>query len=92
MERDFDVCIAEVEKFLPYVDNWATSDQLLPKVFKKSPERLLPHIDKWIASHDWCVTTIPDFDGEVNYYVDKQGNAHIVGIGNVNFFTIQTSL
>ena len=50
LERDFDVCIAEVEKFLPYVDNWATSDQLLPKVFKKSPESLLPHIDKWIAS------------------------------------------
>lgn len=49
-------------------------------------------IDEWIASHDWCVTTIPDFDGEVNYYIDKQGNAHIVGIGNINFFTTQTSL
>ena len=49
-------------------------------------------IDEWIASHDWCVTTIPDFDGEVNYYVDKQGSAHIVGIGNINFFTTQTSL
>ena len=34
------------------MDNWATSDQLLPKVFKKSPERLLPHIDKWIASEE----------------------------------------
>ena len=50
LERDFGVCIAEVERFLPYVDNWATSDQLLPKVFKKSPERLLPYIDIWIAS------------------------------------------
>ena len=60
---------------------------LLDEVRKYNPD-----IDKWIASHDWCVTTIPDFDGEVNYYVDKQGNAHIVGIGNVNFFTIQTSL
>ena len=49
-------------------------------------------IDKWIASHDWCVTTIPDFDGDVNYYVDKQNDAHIVGIGNINFFTTQTSL
>lgn len=49
-------------------------------------------IDKWIASHDWCVTTIPDFNGEVNYYVDKQNDAHIVGIGNINFFTTQTSL
>lgn len=45
-------------------------------------------IDKWIASHDWCVTVIPDFDGEANYYVDKQGDAHIVGVGNVNFFTV----
>ena len=51
-----------------------------------------PDIDEWIASHSWCVTTIPDFDGEVNYYVDKQDNAHIVGIGNINFFTTQTSL
>lgn len=51
-----------------------------------------PGIDEWIASHDWRVTTIPDFDGEVNYYVDKQDNAHIVGIGNINFFTDQTEL
>ena len=51
-----------------------------------------PDIDEWIASHDWCVTTIPDFDGEVNYYVDKQGSAHIVGVGNVSFFTDQTGL
>ena len=45
------------------------------------------NIDEWIASHDWCVTVIPDFDGEANYYVDKQDSAHIVGVGNVNFFT-----
>ena len=51
-----------------------------------------PDIDEWIASHDWCVTTIPDFDGEVNYYVDKQGSAHIVGVGNINFFTDQTGI
>lgn len=51
-----------------------------------------PNIDKWIEEHDWCVTKISDFDGEANYYVDKAGNAHIVGIGNINFFTIQTEL
>lgn len=51
-----------------------------------------PGIDEWIASHDWCVTTISDFDGEVNYYVDEQNSAHIVGIGNINFFTDQTGL
>lgn len=34
----------------------------------------------------------PDFDGEVNYYVDKSIEAHIIGIGNINFFTAQTEL
>ena len=36
--------------FLPFVDNWATCDQLLPKAFRKSPERLLPYIRRWICS------------------------------------------
>ena len=50
LEKDFEKCLAEVEAFLPYVDNWATCDQLSPKAFKKDPERLLPHIRKWIVS------------------------------------------
>ena len=25
-EKDFDKCIREVERFLPFVDNWATCD------------------------------------------------------------------
>ena len=49
-EKDFDKCIAGVEAFLPYVDNWATCDQLSPKVFKKHTAELLPHIEKWIVS------------------------------------------
>ena len=31
LEKDFDKCIAEVEAFLPFIDNWATCDQLSPK-------------------------------------------------------------
>lgn len=50
LEKDFDKCIAEVEAFLPYIDNWATCDQLSPKAFKKEPERLLPYIQTWIKS------------------------------------------
>lgn len=68
-------------------DAGSVSVFLLDEVRKYNPD-----IDEWIASHDWCVTTIPDFDGEVNYYVDKQDSAHIVGIGNINFFTNQTGL
>lgn len=50
LEKDFGKCIAEVEAFLPFIDNWATCDQLSPKVFKKEPEKLLPYICTWIKS------------------------------------------
>ena len=50
MIREFEECVSEVERFLPYVDCWPVSDQSSPKVFKKNHERLLPHIRRWIAS------------------------------------------
>ena len=50
LEKNFDKCVAEIETFLPFIDNWATCDQLLPKVFKKEPEKLLPYIYTWIKS------------------------------------------
>jgi 3-methyladenine DNA glycosylase AlkD len=48
--KDFDSCLAHVEGFLPYVNNWATCDQMTPKVFKKNKEQLLSYISKWIDS------------------------------------------
>ena len=50
LEKDFDRCITRVDAFLPYIDNWATCDQLSPKVFKKNPEKLLPFSQTWIKS------------------------------------------
>ena len=50
MIKDFDTCIKEVEKFLPYVDCWPVSDQASPKSFKKNHDKLLPYIKKWIKS------------------------------------------
>ena len=50
LEKDFGKCISRVEAFLPYIDNWATCDQLSPKAFKKTPEKLLPYIQAWIRS------------------------------------------
>jgi 3-methyladenine DNA glycosylase AlkD len=47
---DFDNCIYELEKFLPYIDNWATCDQTSPKILKKHKEELLPYIYKWLKS------------------------------------------
>ena len=49
-EKDFNTCIANLEQFLPYVDNWATCDQLSPCCFKKNTTELLPLIRKWMKS------------------------------------------
>ena len=46
-----------------------------------------PEFPKWIETHPWCVTVVPGFDGVIDYYVDSNEEAHIYGIGNVNFYT-----
>lgn len=51
-EKDFGFVISEIERFLPYVDNWATCDQLRPRCFRKNRKALLPYIRKWIASDE----------------------------------------
>ncbi|MDY5045744.1 DNA alkylation repair protein, partial [Phascolarctobacterium sp.] len=48
--KDYDQCVQELERFLPFVDNWATCDQLSPKVLKKQPEATLESIKKWMGS------------------------------------------
>ena len=50
--KDFDRLINETERFLPYIDNWATCDQLRPRCFQKNRKALLPYIRKWIASDE----------------------------------------
>ncbi|MBQ7335284.1 MAG: DNA alkylation repair protein [Clostridia bacterium] len=48
--KDFDVCVAALNAFLPYVDNWATCDSMNPPILRREHLRLLPHIRSWIAS------------------------------------------
>ena len=50
LTKDFETCIGQVEAFLPYVNNWATCDQLSPRCFAKKKDRLLTYIKKWIAA------------------------------------------
>lgn len=53
---DFDLCMKETERFLPYIDNWATCDMLNPTVFWKNTERLIEKIKIWIKSeHTYTV-------------------------------------
>lgn len=48
--KDFELCMGELKKFLPYVDNWATCDQMSPKVFQKHRTELLEQIKIWLSS------------------------------------------
>ena len=49
-EKDFERSIALINAFLPYVDNWATCDQLCPVSFKKNKDRLIPVVFSWLGS------------------------------------------
>lgn len=50
--KDFDKCIEELKRVLPYIDNWATCDQMSPKCFKKNHKALLPYLYEWIESKE----------------------------------------
>lgn len=49
-EKDFEKCLYEVERFLPYIDNWAVCDVLSPKVFKRHKRKLLTKLYEWMNS------------------------------------------
>ncbi len=50
--KDYEICMKEVKLFLPYINNWATCDQLSPQVFKKHRNELLDEIKLWIRSDE----------------------------------------
>ena len=48
----YEDALAQVERFLPCIDNWATCDLLSPKAFAKNRSLLAPDIDRWLASDE----------------------------------------
>ncbi len=50
--KDYERCIDEVNLFLPFVNNWATCDQMSPKAFKKHKKELLEQIETWLDSSE----------------------------------------
>ena len=68
--RDYDTCLAEVERFLPYVDNWATCDSMRPKCFARHREELLTPIRRWIAS-EHVYTVRYGLEMLMTHYLDR---------------------
>ena len=69
--KDFDEGIAAVERFLPYIDNWAVCDSLRVKALAKAPEKLLAYIEKWLLS-DHTYTIRCGILNLMNYYLDDR--------------------
>lgn len=69
--KDYEKAVAELEKFLPYVDNWAVCDTLKPKVFCKHHEDLIKKIREWIVSKE-TYTCRFGVDMLMTYFLDEQ--------------------
>lgn len=68
--KDYDECLEHLERFLPYVDNWATCDAMTPKVFKKHKEELLEKIQGWLVS-DHTYTIRFGIEMLMKFYLDE---------------------
>ena len=68
--KDYDLCIAELNRFLPFVDNWATCDMMRPKIFKMYLPELLDEIKKWLKSED-TYTLRYGIEMLMVYYLDE---------------------
>lgn len=69
--KDYQVCMTAVERFLPYIDNWATCDAVSPKVFKQHLPELLEKIKIWIKS-DHTYTVRFGIEMLMSYYLDDK--------------------
>lgn len=68
--RDYDQCIEAINRFLPYVDNWSTSDSMRPKVFRTHTKPLFEQIQLWIRDpHPYTIRF--GIEMLMTYYLDE---------------------
>lgn len=73
--KDYESCMQELIRFLPYIDNWATCDLLSPKVFKKHLPQLFQQIPKWLQSeHTYTIRF--GIVMLMSFYLDDQFETH----------------
>lgn len=48
--KDPDKCLCEIERFLPYIDNWSVNDTVMPKALMKKKDVFIRKIKTWVAS------------------------------------------
>ena len=68
--KDYDQCVAALNVFFPYVDNWATCDVMSPKVLGKHKGELIEQIKLWLQS-DWCYTVRFGMEMLMRWFLDE---------------------
>ena len=69
--RDPQQALEQLEVFLPYVDNWATCDQLSPTCFSRDPAVLEDRIPRWLASeHTYTIRF--GIGMKMRYFLDER--------------------
>ena len=67
--KDYDTCLKELKRFLPYIDNWATCDMLAVKVVKKHLDTFIDEIYRWMES-DYTYTIRFGVNMLMRYYLE----------------------
>ena len=64
-------CIAALDRFLPYIDNWATCDMIALRIVKNHLDIFIQEVCRWIASdHPYIVRF--GIGMLMRYYLDEQ--------------------
>ncbi len=77
--KDFEICLAETEKFIPFIDNWATCDMFSPKVFSKHTDVIFEKSLEWIKSDNTYVVRY-GIGMLMRYFLDERFNPDILRI------------
>lgn len=68
--KDASACLGEIERFLPYVDNWAVCDMMNPKALKKAKGELMERVLRWLKS-EHCYTVRFGISMLMAFYLDE---------------------
>lgn len=79
--KDYGKTIYEINRFLPYINNWATCDTTIPKIFSKHKDELLLEIKKWIKSKETYVIRF-SISMLMKFYLDDNFNEDIFKLVN----------
>lgn len=77
--KDYEECVEEVDRFLPYVDNWAVCDIMSPKCFKKNKDSLIEKIKEWSKSSE-VYTSRFGLEMLMSHFLDADFNAEYLKI------------